>query len=323
MTNNNPIRSGHPLKAVAYQQGSRTSRNTWWRGALAVLMLGGGFLLINVVLSILGVTIDIAMGRSPFVDGTATMTPALYAATLLSLAALTPLSALIQRVIYRQRLGDLGSVIGRFRWRLMARQALLVAPVLAVYLGLFTAFGPQPPRPAEQNVGLMVSMLALSVVLLPLQAAGEEVGFRGLLARIVGSWIAAEKVALALSTIVTSLVFMLAHAAGDPWLNVYYFCFGVCLSLVTYYTGGLEGAIVLHVFNNVFASVWGVFLSDLSKSFERGAGTAGPVMLVQVAVFVLLSLGVVAIARRQGAQQRTTPVAPPAPVAVAIGHDSH
>ena len=93
----------------------------------------------------------------------------------------------------------------------------------------------------------------MAVVLLttPLQSAGEEYGARGLIARAAGSWVADPRIALAISTVVSATIFMLAHGAADPWLIGYYFVFGVAMSVVVWRTGGLEVAVLIHTVNNL------------------------------------------------------------------------
>lgn len=290
--------------SAPYQQGLRGTRGAIWRGALALLLLlVGGFAAV-LGFGMAALAFDSWRGNLVPGSGTPPMTPAMLAATLLAMATLTPLSAGIQRLLYGQGVGSLSSVIGRFRWQLLRRLAMVVVPVMALYVGVFSFFAPTPTRTGSLDVSLTVVLLLICVVVMPLQAAGEEFGFRGLISRVIGSWIAGQKTALAVSTIIASTLFMFAHGAGDPWLNVYYFCFGVTLSLVTYFTGGLEGAVLLHATNNVVASVVGCFVSDFSQAFNRSAGVGGPFMLIQIVMIALIGAGTAIAARRMGAATR-------------------
>lgn len=293
----------------AYHQGLLIEpRPRWWRGVLALVGMAVTYLIVSVLLSTAAIMFDMATagGRQvPSTKGLA-MTPALFAALVLGLAALTPISMLMQRLCFGVRAGYLSSVTGRFRWGLFAKQALFVVPLLAVYGFVFNLIQPSPgTRGAD-----WVAILVLSIVLLPLQAAGEEHGFRGLMLRVAGTWNLNPTIALVLGTGFNSVLFMLAHGAGDTWLNIYYFCFGVTSSLIARYTGGLEGSTLLHAANNVVFGVIAALTTDMSTAFDRSAGVAGPFMLVQVAAVAILGAGLVISARRLGAQTMARPGKP-------------
>lgn len=303
------IAGPEPRVPRAYHQGLLTEpRPQWWRGVLALVGLAVAYLVVSVALSAAAIMFDVGttgVRPEPSTKGIA-MTPALYAALVLGLAALTPLSMLLQRVCFGIRAGYLSSVTGRFRWALFGKQALFVVPLLAAYGFVFNLIQPSPgTRGAD-----WVAILALSIVLLPLQAAGEEQGFRGLMLRVAGTWNLNPTIALVLGAGFSSVLFMLAHGAGDPWLNLYYFCFGVTCSLIARYTGGLEGSTLLHAANNVVFGVIAALTTDMSTAFDRSAGVAGPFMLVQVVAIAILGAGLVISARRLNAQTMTRPSNP-------------
>ncbi|MGI3780947.1 MAG: CPBP family intramembrane glutamic endopeptidase, partial [Janthinobacterium lividum] len=139
----------------------------------------------------------------------------------------------------------------------------------------------------------------------PFQAAGEEYGARGLITRGAGSWFASPRTALLVGTLLSGGVFTLAHGAGDPWLIAFYFVFAVVLSLITWRTGGLELAVLLHSANNLVAFGGLVLLQqDTSTVFDRGAGSAGPSVLLP-AVILLLSAGSLWLWASRAGLQRT------------------
>ena len=143
----------------------------------------------------------------------------------------------------------------------------------------------------------------------PLQAAGEEYGTRGLIMRAAGSWVASPLPGLIIAALVPSVLFMLAHGAGDPWLNVYYFLFGVTMSILAWRTGGLEAGIVLHAVNNMLA--FGVvILAGQEINLDRSAGVGGAFMLVPMAALLIVTAVLVLFARRWQVQRTYQPISP-------------
>ena len=88
----------------------------------------------------------------------------------------------------------------------------------------------------------------------------------------MASFIPNKYVGLVGGALVSSTVFMLLHGAGDVWLNVFYFTFAMIACFLTWWTGGLEASIAVHVVNNMTSlslTPW----QDLSGLFQREAGT--------------------------------------------------
>lgn len=298
-----------PLSPVAYHQMLRTPRARWWKGLLVIIAFVAGYLLISAILQIGAVAIDVARGRvdgSAVLRGKLTLTPTLLLAVNLTNGCAIPLAMLLQRVGYGQRGLWLHSVTGRFRWRLLVRSFWVVLPVWGVYLVLSALFAPGQPGSALNRES--VALLVVVVLTTPLQAAGEEYGARGLLTRAAGSWVADPRWALVIATAVSAVIFTLAHGAGDPWLIVFYFVFGVGLSLVTWRTGGLEAAVLIHTVNNLVLFVVSILAGqDLSQALDRSAGTGGPEVLGPIAMMAVLVLGLWWLARRLGIVRTFTP----------------
>ncbi|HEY5820857.1 MAG TPA: CPBP family intramembrane glutamic endopeptidase [Propionibacteriaceae bacterium] len=303
-----------PLEPVAYHQMLRTPRARWWKALLAIVLFVIGYLILSAILQLGAVGIDVATGRvesSALLEGKLTLTPTLLLSVNLTNACAIPLSMLLQRLFWGQRGRWLHSVTGVIRWRLMARSLVIVLPVWVLYvvIGALTA---SPQTPGAGLTTESIVLLVIVVLTTPLQAAGEEYGARGLLNRAAGSWVANPRTALILGTLLSSALFMVAHGAGDPWLIVFYFLFGVGLSLVTWRTGGLEVAVVIHTVNNVV--LFGVSIlsgQDLSAALDRSNGTGGPEVLIPMAMLVVMVAGVWWLARRTGVVQTFRPEAAP------------
>lgn len=277
-----------PTAPVEYHQMLRTPRQRWWKGLLMIVSFVAAYLIVSLVLQIGAVAIDVARGRvatADLLEGRLTLTPALLLSVNLTNAVCIPISLLLQWAFFGQRGRWLHSVVGAFRWRLLARIATVVVPVWVLYLGTVLVLSPE--RPVRLS-GEAVALLVIVLLTTPLQAAGEEYGARGLIARGAGSWVAGRGAALVVSTAVSAAVFTLAHGAGDPWLIAFYAFFGVMLSLITWRTGGLEVAVLLHTANNLVAFGSGIILGqDLSSALDRSNGTAGPEVLLPATALVV------------------------------------
>ena len=280
-----------PVEPVAYPQMLRTPRATPGRGVLMIVCFVLSYLLVSTVLQGAAIGWDVYRGRTRVADLLAMrldLTPALLVAVNLSHAASIPLSMVLQRAFFGQRGRWLSSVAGRFRWGVLGRGALVVLPFWAAYLAITLVAAPET---VKVPTGTYLALLVVVVLTTPFQAAGEEFGARGLITRGAGSWFASPRTALLVGTVLSGGVFTLAHGAGDPWLIAFYFAFAVVLSLVTWRTGGLELAVLLHTANNLVAFGGLVLLQqDTSSVFDRGAGSAGPSVLLP-AVVLLLSAG--------------------------------
>jgi membrane protease YdiL (CAAX protease family) len=174
---------------------------------------------------------------------------------------------------------------------------LVAAAVHVVVLaGWLVANGPPGDLRFRPETSFLLAAILLTT---PLQAAGEEVAFRGLAARAVGSCFSARLVGLVVATTVTSLLFMLVHGAEDLRLNAFYFCLALAASVLTWRSGGLEAAIALHVVCNLTTMLFLPFLG-LDGFFDRGAGAGGGEALAQLAAVVLTTAALLWQTRRIG-----------------------
>lgn len=299
-----------PIEATDYPRFWRTPAWKWWRpvvGLGLVVLLG---VLVPAILYGIALGIDAAAGRvditSPDFNPMA-ITPLGFLANNLGLAALIPIAFLVSWLVFGQRPGWIASVAGTMRWGWLGRSFLIVTPIWLIYSGIETylmwrageldslAFGP--------DTWLLVFGILLTT---PFQAAGEEFGFRGAVNRGLASFFGNAKVGPAVGAIVSSLVFTGAHAAADLWLNLFYFTFGMAACYVTWRTGGLEGAIAIHVVNNLFGEIFLPF-SDISKIFERDAGAADATVLIGLAAVLLASALLVWQAKREGLATTAAP----------------
>jgi uncharacterized protein len=320
-----PWKDPLPAPGTEYHRFLRTPRNAWWKGLVAIVGFVVGYLIINTIVGFGAIAVDVLTGRSTwesYSTGAVEFTPALFLATNIGNALSIPLAMLLQWWIWGQPVRWLHSVAGVIRWRLLGRSAAVVVPLWLVYMGISAVAAPQTSGITGPGdfTGESVALLIIMLLTTPLQAAGEEYGARGLIMRSAGSWVASPVPGLVIATIVPSLVFMAAHGAGDPWLNVYYFTFGAAMSLLVWRTGGLEAAVVVHTVNNMMA--FGiVILAGQEINLDRSAGTGGAFMLVPMAVLLMVAALLSVLAGRWKVQRTSQPAVagPGTPAAVVPG----
>ncbi len=296
-----------PVVPREYHEFYRTPRFRWWRPLLALGMFGASWFLATLILSVVALAYEVGTGNLDPRDvaaGKLAVTPVIFLANNLALAAAIPLAWAAHRAVFGQRIGWLSSIAGRFRWGLFGRFTAFAVVCYLVWMVIETLLTGWPEDLAvrPETGFLMVSVLLTT----PLQAAGEEVAMRGLGARAIGSWFPGSRAGLVVSAVITATVFMLLHGAGDPWLNVFYFYFGVVACVLTWRTGGLEASIALHVVNNLLSMLLLPFLG-VDGLFDREAGAGSPLVLVQVAVVTLVAAGMLRQAARARLPQSAAP----------------
>lgn len=292
-----------PLEERDYYAFWRAPRYRWWKGLLAALMAGVIFLVVGGIAGVIGWVIDrvdfstVATGTMPPVG------PGFLLANNVAVALGTPIAMLSAWACVQQRPRWLSSVLGGLRWRWLLTLALVLVPLWAVVIGGSHLLGPlDDVRVRDHTVVMIVGILLTT----PLQAAGEEYLIRGLLGRAVGSWFRAPVVGFVASTVVTALVFMAMHGAGDPWLNAFYVVFALVGSWLTWRTGGLEAAIAIHAIHNTVSMALLPFV-DFSDLFNREAGVGDASVLITMALLLVGGLVVEFLARRHPQVVRADP----------------
>ena len=296
-----------PPRAVSYDQALVAIRGPW-RGIVAIVLLLIGYLIVSTLFGLIAIFIDVATGalsQNDLLAGTIGFTPAVMFFNNLSLAALIPISMLLQRWLFGVRFRTLWSVAGRIRWAWMARLAVVIVPAWLLYIGLSFVLEPAGEVRLDASV---VALIVIVVLTTPLQAAGEEVGARGLIQRSAGSWFTNPALSFVVSTLLSGGLFCLAHAAGDPWLIAYYFTFGASMSIAARFSGGLEAPMLVHATNNVLIFIPAVLFGQLDEGIDRSDGAGGPFMLFPMAM-CLAAAGFTALwARRYRVETTSAPL---------------
>lgn len=306
-----------PLIGHEYPQLLRTPRSRWWQPLLSLLLVLGSLLaLIAALLPAMSAAILSEVGWDALLSSDPEDVAAVEEAAFSNSAPLTllnnlPLIALIGvallavAVCHPVAARFVHSVEGRVRWHWLLRAHLVLLPLFLVYvLGTWALDGtPTAPRSAD-----WAWLLAMTFVLTPLQAAGEEYLFRGWLLLAIGSWFRRPVPAVVLTALVSAGTFALAHGSLDPWILLDLAVFAVAAVVLTWRTGGLEAAVALHVVNNVVILAAGTLAGTVDESYVGAEATGSPLAtLVSVVVISLASALLLWQAKRAGVA-RAVPV---------------
>jgi len=277
-------------------------RLRWWKPLVALVLAGVAFLGVSLVLGFAGMALD-GFENVLLPGGEVRVGPWTFLANNLALAASIPLVFAVSRLVFQQPGRWVSSVEGRFRWGWFWRACAVVTPLWVLLVsGTYLVAPPEDVGWRDHTLVMIVGILLTT----PLQAAGEEYLVRGLLPRLVGAYVPGERAAFVTAALVSSVAFTWLHAAADPWLNAYYFCFGLAASWLVWRTGGLEAAVAVHLVNNMLSEVLLPF-TDFSDLFDRSAGVGDPTVLVNVTPLAIAVAALSWFARRRGLVVRAAP----------------
>jgi membrane protease YdiL (CAAX protease family) len=283
----------------------RGPRYAWWRPLLA-LPLAMLFTIV-LMLGIYGLFALAGQGqivRAAF-EGNV-MNPIGFGFGNLILGGLIPATMLASRIMHGTAPGFLSSVAGRFRWGWALRCTAITVPLYTLTFALDQLInGSQGTIPAQQ--WLLVLMVLIST---PVQAAGEEYLFRGMLMQNVGAWFRHPTVALVVTTALSTGLFAAAHGSGDVWVLLDLGVFALANCILIWRTGGIEAAVVLHAANNMVGMVGTIFLGGWAEGFvdETSVGKPGDLLLTVLVTSVTVPL-LLRAAKRHGIQTVYQPVA--------------
>ena len=226
------------------------------------------------------------------------VTPASMLYLNLTLASMVVISLLIVRLVHGLPPRWLTSVRPGMRWRLFFVCVALGAVAILASQAMLLLL-PAPSTAAVGSPALPTGqLLAIGIVILlttPLQAVGEEYGFRGYLVQAFGSLFASRVAALMAS----SVLFALAHGVQNPPLFLDRLAFGLMAGVAVLVVGGLEAGIALHILNNLVAFGIAVAYDQVGAALtvSEVSWWQLPQTVVQNGVFLILLLYV---SRRMG-----------------------
>jgi hypothetical protein len=146
---------------------------------------------------------------------------------------------------------------GSFRWRNFFVSAAVWTILSAIYL--FGYLKTDPSNFTLNNTTIsLITLIVISVTMIPFQAAFEEIIFRGYLMQGLAVLLRNRWLPL----IITSVLFALMHGLNPEvkefgfWTMMpYYTLFGLIFGLMTLLDDGIEAAIGAHAANNAFLCI--------------------------------------------------------------------
>lgn len=242
-----------PPDDAVYPQILRGESFVWWRSVLGIVMGLSLYVLLTTLISRLVVTVAWSTTAANvryadyFTQAFAFERPAGMLGANLGIATLIPISWVVLTVVHQVKPRWLSSVQPRIRWRYLlvclgvALVALNGVQLLSILLATqWPTFGVQ-----AGFWGFLVVIILTS----PLQAAAEEIFFRGYLLQALGSMVAQPW----FGVIGSSVLFALLHGTQNWPLFINRLAFGLLAAILVWRTGGLEAGIAAHVVNNVCA----------------------------------------------------------------------
>lgn len=225
---------------------------------------------------------------------------------LMLLSFVAMLAALYIVVVYLHRQSFRSLTTGRPKvdWKRIAFSFCLWGSLTAVTLGLdYFLLSPQDYVWNFQPIPFMI-MLAIGVLMIPLQTSAEEYLFRGYLMQGVGILAGNRWVPL----VVTSVLFGLLHISNPEVakmgliMMVYYIGTGLFLGIITLMDDGLELALGFHAANNLMGAL--LVTSDWSAfqtySVLKDISQPEPMTFVVVPVVFIYPVILIVFAKRYG-----------------------
>lgn len=277
------VATRQPLTGVAFHRTLEHRGGAWWRLVVSAVLGVIGLLAMSLasLFAVLGAARALSYDNFA-IDLTDGVSAGELLGANLGLALLIPLSAALVRGLYGVRPRWLSSHRPGVRWRWLAGCVGISALVWSIFLVLGTA-GAFLVR--SEPVDLAVwSFLAVVVFTTPLQAAGEEYLFRGLLLQALG----AARLPVWVCCVGSGAIFAAAHLQFDAPLFADRLLLGTVFAWLTIRTGGIEASIAIHAVKNVAVLIPAGLLDDVSAALDPSGVTWLPV-IVDV---VLLSIAV-------------------------------
>lgn len=241
----------------------------WWRAVVAILLA-------ILVLSAVPLLVATVATNAGFADHRDSPDYAwqITVRNFGALVACLPLLLLINRAL--NRLPTRAQLTGAPAWRWSLALKTLAVSVVAVtaYAVVWFVIEDRLHLDLEPRLGVIV--LAL-VLLAPLQVLAEELLFRGMFLQGMVSALGAAASRVAISLLVTSLLFALMHGAQSPELWAARFGMALIYGYATWRANGLEVPWALHTANNVvlllFAAATGSYVEMVQANSTTWTST--------------------------------------------------
>jgi membrane protease YdiL (CAAX protease family) len=233
------------------------------------------------------------------------LSPVAYMLMLLTFPAALVGLYLGWKLVHNLPLTALHTAYAKFRWSRALQAFIFMWLVLGTYGFVMSRFSDNPPNfifDAERFLPYAI----LSLLLLPIQSATEEIVVRGYMNKGLIHWFGNKWVVFTL----TSGLFMVLHlanpeaqagaAAGNlPIVMSGYFFFGFAMCLMVLMDDGLESAIGVHAGNNTFAAIFVNYENSVLPTPSVWQATPEPTSdAITVIIILSIVLGLLYITRK-------------------------
>ncbi len=235
-------------------------KNHWWRYVLGLLVIAvfwqvlGAIPLGIMVVMLLGdddPSTNVDLSTLQF-EGVSSLWP--YLGINFTLLAMLLGVFVTVRFLHQRYFTSLINPLMRIDWQLMFKGFAVFLGLIALATLLEALLKPDEYRMTFDATQFLI-FLPIALVITPLQAAAEELLFRGYVMQGLGLWGRGAVVPV----LGSSLLFMAAHLANpEVGANAYlilllYLLMGLFLAIITVKSNSLELAIGVHAANNLFA----------------------------------------------------------------------
>lgn len=277
-------------------------RYRWWKPLLALVLGVFYYLTFSTVFGLAVIMPYLAFSGADITDPDVilelatpdTQNPMSLVLTLGSIALMIPTAILAMLSVGLGAGRRLWSVALKIRWRWIGRTvlpafgALLVMNVLGIALELAFAGGAEAAaaEPPELNLQAALWSSLILLLLVPVQSTAEELVYRGLFMQTLGAWLGGVRglggaaVFLRgpwLPIVLPAILFGFSHIY-DVWGWLAVVLMALAAGWISWRTGGLEAAIVLHAVNNLVAFGFMVFAFGGETGQTESGGGPGSVI---------------------------------------------
>lgn len=241
-------------------------QNQWWKYVIAIVAalvaantIGAIPLFIVIIYGIIKNNGEVDLNPSNMMDfsGIGISSNITLAAMLFSFVVGLVTLILFFKPFHKRTLSEVINGTKKIRWSRMVVGGLvwLLISVVGLVIDLLT-------NPEDFtflfNASSFIPLVFISILLIPLQCAFEELTFRGYLAQGIGAWTRNRWMVI----LIPSILFGILHLA-NPEVTEYgiaimlpqYIIIGVVFGLISVLDDGIELAIGVHAINNIFASL--------------------------------------------------------------------
>lgn len=239
-----------------YLDAVHQGKNDWWRYVLSgMLILFFWAFLGSLPWLMLGIDLPSETGGATASDRDRLVQ---YVLINLSFCCFWAGLFLAMKQIHQRRFRSLIHATARIRWRRLAQGCIVWLGLTAVTYSLEALSHPSQFS-LTFRPGAWLAILPLALILTPIQAATEELFFRGYLLQGLSLLTRNRWLLIGSSTGIFGWLHLgnpeVAASSHFFWLGLLYFAFGAFLAVITLQDQALELAIGQHVANNLFLAL--------------------------------------------------------------------